>query len=167
MVKSYRKRGLNDENVTKHLLEEAKKDSNGCLISPYPPFDYKRLPYSRIRVRGELVLTHRFIYEQTRGYIPDGMIVMHTCDNATCINPAHLRLGTQTDNIRDRDAKGRSNRAVGDRNFNTRLQASDIPKIVREIKLGRSMSKVGAEFGVSATAICAIVNGKTWKHVPR
>ena len=162
---TYRKRGLGKVETANYILSMAKKGTSGCINSPYPPFDYKRLPYSRVRVDGTLILIHRFIYSQIRGDIPDRMLVMHRCDNPKCINPKHLTLGTQGDNIRDRDRKGRSNRAVGARNFNTKLTEKDIPLIIEAVRLGRSMKKVGNEYGVSATAICAIVNRRTWKHV--
>jgi hypothetical protein len=164
---TYRKRGAGKLETAHYILSIAKNGPNGCILSPYPPFDYQRLPYSRIRVEGQLILVHRFIYSQMRGDIPEGMLVMHRCDNATCINPKHLTIGTHGDNIRDRDRKGRANRAVGARNFNTKLIPSDIPKIIKAVRSGRSMSNIGKEFGVSATAVCSIFNGKTWKHVPR
>lgn len=73
--------------------------------------------YGHIGVGGrenKLVLTHRAAYEVSVGPIPDGMKVCHTCDNPPCCNPKHLFLGTQADNVRDRDAKGRT--ARGDNN---------------------------------------------------
>jgi hypothetical protein len=50
---------------------------------------------------------HRWAYEKFFGPIPDGLIVMHTCDNPPCVNPLHLKVGTQGENIRDARDKGR------------------------------------------------------------
>ncbi len=64
-------------------------------------------PYGRIKIKGKLVLVHRFMYEYIYGIIPNGLKVYHTCDNVKCVNPNHLFLGTQTDNMRDCAKKGR------------------------------------------------------------
>jgi hypothetical protein len=59
-------------------------------------------------------LAHRVAWEEVNGPIPPGLCVLHKCDNPPCVRPDHLFLGTQADNIADRDAKGRQ--ARGDRN---------------------------------------------------
>ena len=66
--------------------------------------------YGRIREgRGgsPFLLTHRVAWELTQGPIPDGLMVLHKCDNPPCVRPDHLFLGTNTDNMRDASAKGR------------------------------------------------------------
>jgi hypothetical protein len=66
-----------------------------------------RWPYGQFRAHGTLVLAHRYAYEEFVGAIPAGMVVMHTCDNPPCVNPDHLAVGTQSDNLRDMARKGR------------------------------------------------------------
>jgi hypothetical protein len=64
--------------------------------------------YGGFRVdKNTVKLAHNVAYEIYRGSIPDGMKVLHTCDNPLCVNPTHLFLGTQQENIKDRDLKGR------------------------------------------------------------
>jgi hypothetical protein len=63
--------------------------------------------YGQMRVGGVNRTTHRIAWEAAHGPIPEGMVVMHTCDNPPCCNPAHLKLGTPGDNVRDRIERGR------------------------------------------------------------
>lgn len=65
--------------------------------------------YGRFRdYDGQIIYAHRFVYETANGPIPEGMYVMHSCDNPPCCNEDHLSVGTPTDNARDRDVKGRN-----------------------------------------------------------
>ncbi|NDC95747.1 HNH endonuclease [bacterium] len=68
------------------------------------------------------ISTHRYSYELHKGEIPEGMVVMHTCDNPPCVNPEHLVLGTQGDNLRDMMAKGRKDYSIqsGDNHWTRR-----------------------------------------------
>ena len=63
--------------------------------------------YGVLTRAGLRVKAHRLAWELTYGPTPDGLLVLHHCDNPPCVRPAHLFLGTQADNVRDMDAKGR------------------------------------------------------------
>ena len=64
--------------------------------------------YGRIKISGRTFQAHRASWDIHNGSIPEGMSVLHHCDNPSCVNPFHLFLGTALDNVRDRDAKGRN-----------------------------------------------------------
>lgn len=64
--------------------------------------------YGRIRIDGRRIAAHRVAYETWVGPIFKGGVILHTCDNPPCINPEHLRVGTQKENVRDMLQKGRS-----------------------------------------------------------
>lgn len=71
--------------------------------------------YGRMTYEGRLQVAHRLSWAAFRGQIPSGLSVLHTCDNASCINPAHLWLGTYSDNTRDAWVKGRNKGRTGHR----------------------------------------------------
>jgi|SRR6478736_7968963 len=107
---------------------------------------------------------HRVSYELANGPVPDGVMVLHRCDNPSCINPEHLFLGTAQDNSIDMATKGRNfvpdNR--GERASWSKLteeQAIDI--MTRRI----SAAKFAVLYGVSRSAIFRIWEGKNWRHL--
>lgn len=110
-------------------------------------------------------MAHRLSYELHYGPIPAGLCVCHTCDNRACVNPAHLWLGTCAENHADKWAKGRGVRLTGERSGSSKLTWDDVRAIRHLYALGgHSHRSLGRQFGVSGPAICAIVNGKTWRE---
>lgn len=90
---------------------------------------------------------------------------MHSCDTPNCINPEHLRHGTQADNIADMVAKGRRVTVKGSAQKDAKLTESDIPVIRKMLEDGCSGYSISKKYMVSEQAIRFIKQGKTWKHV--
>ena len=106
------------------------------------------------------VRAHRFAYEKTIGVISDGLVVMHSCDNPPCVNPAHLSTGTHLENSRDAARKGRN--ARGERNGHAKLTPTCIQSIKHSSEPQAALAK---HYGVSQSAISRVKSGKRWKHL--
>lgn len=110
------------------------------------------------------VPAHRMAYLFSTGeIIPDGLVVMHTCDNRRCVNPGHLRLGTVADNNQDRGRKkrGREHRQKGDDNPGTKIKDAELPRIFLLREEGWSQQKIANEFSVSQAQISKILLGQS------
>lgn len=99
---------------------------------------------------------HRFSYEHYKGLIPKGLYVCHTCDNPSCVNPEHLFLGTQTDNMSDCKRKGRRPSFVGEKNPNSKLKSKDVALVYYFRNLGLSSKEIAeklSETGITSHGI--------------
>lgn len=135
--------------------------------------------YGYVEHGGKTFRAHRLAYQLSTGIDPGNLKVCHRCDNPLCVNPAHLFLGTQADNVRDRDAKQRT--ARGDRSGaalrpeciqhgeskpNAKLTADDIGNLIAAAARGtESKRAIARRFGISSTQCRRILGGKAWKHL--
>ena len=119
--------------------------------------------YGEITSNNKKHLAHRASYETFVGPIPEGMYVCHSCDNVYCVNPNHLFLGTQKQNLQDMARKGRSTR--GSKNPRAKLNEGHVKEIKRLIDGGCSLSIIAKDFNVTSACIYSIKKGSHWKHV--
>lgn len=107
---------------------------------------------------------HRVSYALHYGTIPEGMCVLHKCDNPSCVNPEHLFLGSHKDNMNDMDSKGRRHNLKGVCNPRSKLTREEVLVIKACPNIYGAMSKLARHFGVTPSAATHVRNGLTWAH---
>lgn len=118
-----------------------------------------------LRSGGQIWSAYRLSYEIYKGEILEGLCVCHSCDVRACVNPDHLWLGTQQENIHDALVKGRMNNR-GENNWHSKLKEPQVIEIVDLYKTGDySQEQLAEKFGVEHSIISGIITGKNWKHL--
>jgi hypothetical protein len=124
---------------------------------------------TQVRGYGELIsnkrkyLAHRASYEAFVGEIPKGMYVCHACDNVACVNPNHLFLGTQKQNLQDMASKGRS--TWGEKNANSKLTEEQVKEIKHGFVNGKTDIELSVQFNISRSTIYGIRNRRLWGYI--
>lgn len=113
------------------------------------------------RGEGKSRLAHRASYELFCGEIPEGLHVLHKCDNPKCVKPSHLFVGTELDNKRDMVEKKRQ--AYGERNGKSKLTQMIVTEIRSRTDL--KLREVSEMFGISIKQASKIRRREQWKHV--
>jgi hypothetical protein len=119
-----------------------------------------------------IAFSHRVAWTLTYGPIPDGLYVLHRCDNRRCCNPAHLFLGTHADNMQDAKQKGRlvfqaqPERMVrGERHPRATLNDAIVRKI-RELRAaGLTHAEIATRTGATKANVFYVASGRSWNHV--
>ena len=132
----------------------------GCWVwqGPKSPKGYGIVWYA-----GDVWRAHRLAYVAWVGPITDGQVVRHlVCDNPPCINPAHLAVGSQADNVRDRDERGRRTPPRGILNGRATLTEAEVFDIKFRLSEGESVSSIARSLGITVSKVSHIKNGVTW-----
>ncbi|MDF2860302.1 MAG: hypothetical protein K0S02_574 [Achromobacter mucicolens] len=133
---------------------------SGCWI--WEGYTDSKMGYGMFWLNGTMRLSHRVAYELFVGEIPNGMQVCHRCDIPSCVNPNHLWLGTNVDNVHDKVNKGRSARLQGSRHPGAKLDEDKV-RFIRSCKT--SARRLAPMLGIDRSTINYIRQGKLWSHL--
>jgi hypothetical protein len=131
----------------------------GCLIWTGAKGSVPGSRYGHIRINGRLQRAHRIAYERAHGPIPKGQVVRHTCHRPLCVNPEHLLVGTQKDNINDMMLAGRGATTDG-----RKLTSKDAVAMIGMRILGYTLQGIGEAFGVGMTTVKNVLRQRTWPN---
>lgn len=121
--------------------------------------------HGECRIMNGKTAAHRVAWVLAGNEIPDGLCVLHKCDNPPCVNPAHLFVGTRGDNSRDMLAKGRNVAPRGERCAAAKLTSQQVLEIRR--RFGQeSAINLGRVFGINRRTVYKLVKKLRWKHLP-
>lgn len=122
-------------------------------------------PYGTLGWRGKHSRAHRVAYEIANGPIPEGAMVLHSCDNTLCCNPRHLYLGNHAQNMRDMvERKRRKGTGSGEQNGRAKLTQDQAEEIRCEYAKGaRSQQSIADQYGISQYAVSQIIANKRYR----
>ena len=147
-------------SLANRLAARSAPGDGGCLLWTG---SVGRRGYGQIRVGATMVRTHRLAWTLAKGVIPADLLVLHRCDVRTCINPAHLFLGTSADNSADMVAKGRS--GAGENHSKAKLTRESVLAIATRLSAGETCASIAREFGVGPTTVINIKTGYRWSRL--
>lgn len=143
------------ERFWKHV-----KKTDGCWLWTA---SLDKRGYGRFYLVGENPkLAHRISLQIHGVDVPDDMCVLHICDNPTCVNPSHLKVGTKHENNTDMANKRRS--AHGERNGQAKLTRSQALEIL-QLRNEMSSREIAQKYGIAVSTVYSILNGSRWKYL--
>ena len=150
------------KSTTERFFDKVKKAKNGCWLWT-GSMDING--YGRLRIANDAWGAHRLSWTITNGDVPDNLYVLHKCDVRHCVNPAHLFLGTYSDNLHDAMAKGRWTPQRGSTVGNSKLNEAQVIRL-RHLyaETDVSQKELAQQFSVGENCIGHIIAGRQWKH---
>jgi hypothetical protein len=146
------------KTAKERLFEKTAPAENGC-IEWHGSANGKG--YGMMVYKGRIHAAHRVSWQEHRGEIPSGLLVLHRCDNPRCVNPEHLFLGTNQDNMNDMKKKGRQYTPKGEEHKRSKLTWD----AVRHIRTsGEGQKALALRFNVTEQTIWWVKSGKGWKE---
>jgi hypothetical protein len=121
------------------------------------------ISYPVMQYSGKKDSVHRLSFLFFNGEIPDGMFVLHSCNNRRCVNPLHLRTGTHNQNMVDMTESGRS--LSGEQHLQSKLTEDIVKELREKRKNGYRLTDLSKEYNITHSNVSAICLGKTWKHI--
>lgn len=138
---------------------------NRCALSESGCWEWTRAKdargYGMFSYQGKDKRAHRVSFQAFKGPISTGLVICHSCDNPSCINPNHLRAGTMKENMADREARGRRD-VRGEQIGTAKLTEKDVLEI-RASDL--SLVALADKYGIDKSNVWLVRAGKSWKHL--
>ena len=186
------------ENLSGHaerFWTHVDRSSGPLSCWPWTKARMKKSQYGLFKVSGMMLHANRVAWALENAADPGSMVVMHSCDNPPCCNPAHLSIGTYADNAQDRNNKGRANTPVGERHgtrtkpeafawrenhpwklhpelrmrgehhANAKITEENVRDIRRRIAAGETGRSVAAIYGINKDYVFLVAKRKRWGHV--
>jgi len=150
-----------EEFLVRYWAKIDKKGEDDCWIWTAATAG-KGYGYIKLKQSSKHVYAHRASYMIHKGAIPEGALVLHSCDNPRCCNPKHLSIGSYGDNSQDMKSKGRH--LYGERNAEAKMTESQILAI-RILLRDTSQHKIAKMFGISQGQVSRIKRGVRWAHL--
>lgn len=149
------------ESTRKRFFKNVYYAENGCWI--WQGAASGKNDYGYIWHNGKVMRAHRVAWILFKGSLPDNLKVCHKCDTPLCVNPDHLFLGTQKENMYDAIAKNRMPKGEG--SSSAKLEIKQV-KEIRKLRVeGLTLQSIANFYQISPITVFDIVHRKTWKHV--
>jgi hypothetical protein len=147
-------------NILDRIVAKSQPDINtGCWVwSGFTDRD----GYGTIKVSGISRRAHRVAYEVWHGPIAENLVVRHRCDNASCVNPNHLLVGTHAENVQDMDARGRRTIQLGPKNNGVKVS---VDQVIAAFTDRRATSVVARDLGMTRENVGMIRRRRSWRSV--